>query len=317
MPGDALGGPRSAASTGGRPGGTPGATGPRGYARLVPAGADGSLALVSSYDPTFVAALKRSVPPAARRWDGARRRWLLDPAYAGLVADLCAELLGARPAVPATPPAPGGRRPEPRLLTLEYLGAAKPRPSGERTAAGWAGGGWTLSFPEHVLRAWFEPETSGASPGPHGAGRPATLYAVLAVASAATEDELRTAYRRLARTWHPDVCTEPDAAERFIAIRRAYDVLRDPPRRRKYDAGLILEAAATRGPEPAPGRAAADDGGYRAPLRCGVVLAEGTERLGRFVVSRVLQWSDIVDAAGRTLVVSWPPGADAFERRWV
>ena len=211
------------------------------------------------------------------------------------------------------------------------MGAARPRPSGERTASGWADGGWSLTFPEHVLRAWFEPEGAGgagACSGHRGTGQPATLYAVLAVASTVAEDELRTAYRRLARTWHPDVCKEPGAAERFIAIRGAYEVLRDPLRRRKYDAGLTLEATVRREPgrsldgqlghERSQGRAGSTtyDGGYRAPLLCGVVLAEGTVRLGRFVVSRVLQWEDII-VNGKVLVTSWPPGGDTFERRWI
>jgi hypothetical protein len=300
----------------------------------VPAGADGTLALESSFHPALVAALKEGVPPASRRWDGVRRRWLLDPAYAALVADLCGEHLGVRPKVPggATGGAHAGAPPaEVRLVTVEYVGACKPRPSGECTASGWAGGGWALDFPEGVLRAWVEPEGAAAPApgwGPRGRNAPATLYAVLSVPSTATDDEIKTAFRRLARVTHPDVNREPDAAERFIALQAAYEVLADPDRRRKYDAGLALEAAVreelgatSAWGSPAArsrGRASryAPDAGYRAPLYCGLVLVEGRERLGRFVVSRVLQWEDVV-VDGKLLVSSWPPGADTFERRWV
>jgi len=60
-------------------------------------------------------------------------------------------------------------------------------------------------------------------------------YLLLGVSEAATEAEIRTAYRRAARDCHPDVNpTDPTAAERFKSIQRAYDVLGDPVRRAQY-----------------------------------------------------------------------------------
>ena len=60
-------------------------------------------------------------------------------------------------------------------------------------------------------------------------------YLVLGVSEAATEAEIRTAYRRAARACHPDVNpTDPTAIERFKAVQRAYDVLGDPARRAQY-----------------------------------------------------------------------------------
>ncbi len=61
------------------------------------------------------------------------------------------------------------------------------------------------------------------------------LYKVLGVGRGATEDEVRTAYRGLARTLHPDVCSDPGAPERFTHIGRAYAVLKDPKERKRYD----------------------------------------------------------------------------------
>lgn len=60
-------------------------------------------------------------------------------------------------------------------------------------------------------------------------------YEVLGVSRDATEKEIRAAYRRLARRYHPDVCDEPDANERFQEIGEAYAVLSDPERRANYD----------------------------------------------------------------------------------
>jgi curved DNA-binding protein len=62
------------------------------------------------------------------------------------------------------------------------------------------------------------------------------LYQVLGVARDATEDQIRKAYRRLARLHHPDVNPNDKSAEdRFKEVSFAYDVLSDPEKRRRYD----------------------------------------------------------------------------------
>ncbi|PNH10901.1 Chaperone protein DnaJ, partial [Tetrabaena socialis] len=60
-------------------------------------------------------------------------------------------------------------------------------------------------------------------------------YEVLGVAETATESEIRTAYRSLAKSWHPDVSDEDDSEEVFMAINAAYAVLSDPGERGAYD----------------------------------------------------------------------------------
>lgn len=60
-------------------------------------------------------------------------------------------------------------------------------------------------------------------------------YATLGVEPSAGEAEIKTAYRRLARKYHPDVSQEPGAEERFKAVNEAYEALRDPNKRAAYD----------------------------------------------------------------------------------
>jgi curved DNA-binding protein CbpA len=61
-------------------------------------------------------------------------------------------------------------------------------------------------------------------------------YGLLEVARAATDDDIRKAYRRLARKHHPDANPDdPRAEERFKEIQQAYETLSNPKRRRAYD----------------------------------------------------------------------------------
>ena len=62
-------------------------------------------------------------------------------------------------------------------------------------------------------------------------------YEVLGVPRDASTDDIKKAYRRLARELHPDVNSGADAAERFKLVTHAYDVLSNTEERSKYDRG--------------------------------------------------------------------------------
>ncbi len=72
-------------------------------------------------------------------------------------------------------------------------------------------------------------------------------YKILEINPTANQDEIKSAHRQLARRYHPDTSTEPDAVERFQEIQVAYEILSDERQRRAYDqsraeAGLSEEA---------------------------------------------------------------------------
>jgi curved DNA-binding protein len=60
-------------------------------------------------------------------------------------------------------------------------------------------------------------------------------YAIMGVSREATADQIKQAYRKLARKYHPDVSKEPEAEARFKEVGEAYEVLRDPGKRAAYD----------------------------------------------------------------------------------
>lgn len=82
-------------------------------------------------------------------------------------------------------------------------------------------------------------------------------YELLGVVEDASDDDIRAAYRKAARRWHPDVCKQRGAAERFRQITEAKDRLLDPEKRKALDfdsklAALRRELRRHQRPQPRP-----------------------------------------------------------------
>jgi molecular chaperone DnaJ len=72
-------------------------------------------------------------------------------------------------------------------------------------------------------------------------------YGLLGIRRDASQDEIKRAYRRLARELHPDVNPDPETQEKFKEITQAYEVLGDTEKRQMYDMGGDPFAAAGTG----------------------------------------------------------------------
>jgi len=254
-------------------------------------------------DANIIAAIK-SLPVSQRRWNPDDFVWLVAPEAINRIADAIERAGYTRPTIPPLDKQVG---PTTKTFTVEYIGAVKDT---RKTALGSIRGYWSIEFSEQSLKDWFDSKTTQT--GKLMSGQ--TYYQVLCVFETASPVEIKSAYKRLAAQWHPDRCHEPDAADRFMAINDAYKILSDQITRKRYDAGLYFEREAQRADKakngdasflPRRGNRQDKFDGFKPPLRCGVLTVEGVQTLNRFVVSKILQWDDITDGAGRVMVASW------------
>ncbi|XP_050500094.1 dnaJ homolog subfamily C member 16 [Diabrotica virgifera virgifera] len=77
-------------------------------------------------------------------------------------------------------------------------------------------------------------------------------YQILGVSRSASQLDIRKAYKQLVKEWHPDKSNHPNAEERFVEIKQAYELLCDPDRRKRYDIHGITEDDFYRRPDYAP-----------------------------------------------------------------
>jgi curved DNA-binding protein len=144
------------------------------------------------------------------------------------------------------------------------------------------------------------------------------FYEILGVSRSASQDEIQSAYRKLARKHHPDINKDPAAEERFKDISEAYDVLSDSDQRPRYDAFGADFRQVPEGVDPqtwARARAGASAGGSRGGSRSagseGVRFSSGSgfEGFGRDGVDVDEILEGLFSSRGRR---SWGPirGAD-------
>lgn len=268
---------------------------------------DGALVVRTPYDAGMVAQLK-GLPNSDRKYDPDDKVWLVDPKHSVKVAQWIEFFLEEKVTVPEFR---GGYDSKlKQWLIIRYVGGSKLRADGTLSSfgiLGYTGMDWKVIFPEQVLRDYFDK-------GSPVVGGLDNYYSLLSISRSANPDEIKTAFRRMAKIWHPDYCKEANASEMFIAVKDAYDVLGDEGKRARYDAGLLLESTIA---QTSTSSVADTPWGYRAPLRSGKILVEGINRFSMIEVTKICDWQDITDEQGRTLIVSWPSGAKEPVEEWI
>lgn len=262
---------------------------------------NGALVVSTPYDHSLVRSIK-GIHASECRYDPSRKVWLLDPKHAPTVAGWIEAFIGDKVAIPPMPNI--GVSKIMQRFTVRYVGACKPRTDGTSSAYGYIGREWGLVFPEDVLREFFNDTVT--IPGIQD-----SYFSLLGLSKNASQDDVSAGFRRMAKIWHPDICKDENAHEMFIQIKDAYDVLKDPDKRARYEAGLMFEQLAQ---QPAQTLTVTS---YRAPLRSGMILIEGVRKLSMIEANKIHSWEDIIDSKGRTLIVSWPMGAKEPVEEWI
>jgi molecular chaperone DnaJ len=104
-------------------------------------------------------------------------------------------------------------------------------------------------------------------------------YKALGVDRKATPEEIKKAYRKLARQYHPDTNKEPGAEARFKEISEAHDVLSDPEKRKRYDrGGMFAGSSPFGGPGGGDGAGGAADFGSFSDILSGIFSSGGGTR---------------------------------------
>jgi DnaJ-domain-containing protein 1 len=258
----------------------------------------GGLKVNTPYNANFVALLKEQIPATGRKWDASSKAWYVSREHAALLKTLIDQTYGCDVQMPTVIAA------TPEIFEIEfqadYIANCK-----NEAASVHAEGSWSAKIPEKVLRKWFKQSEKNS---------PATLYGLLGVDQSASPVEIKKAYKRAARQWHPDICREPEARFMFEKCKEAYDTLNDPLLRNRYNAGLMFEAMAKTSRHSrafAPTKYAS----FTPLLRCGVLKVRATRELGQLVVHEILEWRDIENEYGQTMVSFW--AGDSFSVMWV
>lgn len=214
---------------------------------------------------------------------------------------------------------------EEHAFDIEYIGKTKERDNnalGNRYASGRVGGYWTVTLTEDALKTWFNiADKEDNQPPPSIEDQ--SYYEILGISQAATAEEIKKAYRQMARVWHPDVNKEEEAESRFKMINEANQVLNDSMKRKRYDAGLKFERDSKIAESKSKKSfyrdfSLEDKWGYRSPLTCGRITAKGYwSKPGKFTITSIVDWSDITDATGKIMVSYWNRNTNDVTINWI
>ncbi len=270
-----------------------------------------SIDINTPYNADFIAALKQMVPAHKRSWN--KPSWTVALDQEQNAISLVMIYYNCMPNIVDRSSDDPDRTTQ--SIKLEYLGRCKTKEGQPPAASAWVNGGWSVSILETALRAFFEGPKQSNDEHP-------TYYGILGIPQDSTPDDIKRAYRRMAKQWHPDICNDAEAVDMFKKINEAHAVLSDDRKRKKYN--FMLRVMADTTPETKISSWLQDKidnynsmYGYRSPLKCGNLSVEGVITFGRLTVDKIISWDDIKDDQGRTMVTNWTMGEKTFQTFWI
>ncbi len=304
--------------------------------------------LDTPYSQNFVSDFKNQVPAYQRRYIPAYKKWVFDAEH----LDWCKQAMRREfNECQFTQPDQREHITFQTRMLVQYIGRVKDN----QIARGWIANStdygawltakydydkydyeWCVSFTEQTLRQWFEPFThdipipqNQPTPPTQRSSIPTNYYARLGLKPPVGPDQIKVAYRKQARQWHPDLNQDPDASQWMTAINEAYKILNDPNAQRVYDAEQIkLQAAEKQGAlfaklagaeRAKPKESKSFDNtqyGYAPPLRCGIITAQ-FELKAHLECLSISAWDDDVNSQGQVRVATWKRGDTMFTTEFV
>lgn len=262
-------------------------------------------AVKTPFSRAFVDDLKFHIAAESRTFDGESKAWIVRNDFAGIAQMLVEKHFKEKPEIPELVKIEAETK---YSFQLDYVGIPKERDGqAGKTALGFSKGQWRVVFSESILKEWFERVQVNAGEQ--------TLFSLLGVYESATDQEIKSGYRRLARQWHPDVCKEENAEAMFNRISDAYQILSDPQKRARYQAGLAFERESNHESRIFGPKHYSDV--FIPPLRCGLLTVMGAIQVGRLRVSQILSWLDVTNEQGQTMVSSWNRELNVIDYQWV
>lgn len=128
-------------------------------------------------------------------------------------------------------------------------------------------------------------------------------YALLGISQNATPEQIRLAFRQMARTYHPDINTAPDAEARFREINEAYEILADPEKRKAYDFFAVPPESTADSSTPSPEPSATGTPAHRPDISHPAAKRPGPQRISPPT------WAILLIVLGACIIVGMGVGA--------
>lgn len=272
-----------------------------------------------AYSTTLLADLKAAIPNYDMSWNPASKEWTVHPRQLDNLMNVA-----RKHDCHTTGDINYVKNYTPVIIKdsveVHYIGNIYKRSNNELTAFGWWSNGWNAIFINDSLQSFFKVDVSSYT----RQRRPNEIddtnyYTVLVVNKDASQDEIKKKYKFVVKQWHPDICKEPDARERFELIQKAYSILSDDTLRAKYNFGLELAHKVNmdkKKPTVSPPSENKYDAVFKPQIRCGKIIADVEYMIGRAYIHKIHDIEEIVNEQGQVMVSYWN-NTDTFGVSWV